>query len=622
MGTRTVKGRLVFAEEVEGAPKPLHNMRVELWDLDRKSNSPVACGFTDLGGAYALTYDPDCGDETWFQNPDLVVRLMDRDYHYTDDDQPEDQWGLIAAFHRSSSLPAPEDVVDMGTESVGYWEYENPDRKGAIAFSPRVAVHDGETPQPFRTGRLLEQTTVAARYMPVFGAGMMANAKDKSLPKIQPMNDAFPPNLTREMGPEAADSDDYLCQLVLNGFNPCLLLKGEAEGQLYQEFSWKGLSQDGIHFAPDTRANFRLKEGVLTLESIVVTKRTPGDDMAASCAAYDAPVTYTSEHPAWTGVKRLFRVNYFLFGEIVTHLSATHLNVEQYIVPIRRNVHISPVARLLNPHFYGTVAVNLGANGLLIAPQGLIPQTAAVTPTSVGVIASRSFTTYNWQGWQPRAALCDAHRYAHLANLYWEFIGDYVADYFKAHDAEIRANWPEIHRMSQELVAHAAAYEPQDAGLYYDGREINTPDKPHPSRGETASAVSAITTSDSASDEDLSNLQQVCRYLLHITTFQHTWVNDTQYDIGGEVRFATLGVSGDLTDPDVLAGPLEKQVRPYDALQHPFYTYMLTKTRYGYLMRNEDDDISLNLRERLAKRQGDFSALGLDVRYIRSRINT
>jgi lipoxygenase len=621
MGTRTVKGRLVFAEQVEGETKPLHNMRVELWDLDRKSNSPVACGFTDLDGSYALSYDPDCGDETWFQKPDLVVRLMDRDYHYTDDDQPEDEWELIAAFHRSSSLPAPGEEIDMGTQSVGYWEYENPKREGAVAFSPRVAVHDGEVPQPFRTGRLLEQATVAARYMPVFGAGMMSNAKDTSLPKIQPMNDAFPPNLTRELGQEAADSDDYLCQLALNGFNPALLRRGEEEGLLFQEFSWKGLAQDGIHFAPDTRANFRLKDGALSLESIVVTKRVAG--AASADAAYEEPVTYTSADPAWKGVKRLFRVNYFLFGEITTHLSATHLNVEQYIVPIRRNVHRSPVARLLNPHFYGTVAVNLGANGLLIAPQGLIPQTAAVTPTSVGVIAQRSFTEYNWAGWSPRQPLCEAHRYAHLANLYWEFIGDYVSDFFKANDDEIREHWPEIHRMSQELVAHAASYEPQDASLYYDGAEINTPDKEHPERGELGpSAVSAITTSDTADAPGVANLLQVCRYLLYITTFQHSWVNDTQYDIGGEVRFATLGVSGDLTDAAVLEGPLEEQVRPYDALQHPFYTYMLTKTRYGYLMRNEDDDVPLALRQRLADRQADFKALGLDVRYIRSRINT
>ena len=623
MGIRKVTGRLVFAEEVDGAPKALHNMRVELWDLDLKSNHAIASGFTDLDGTFALTYDPETVGQTWFQKPDLVLRVMDRDYHYTDDDQPEDRWELVAAFKRSTSFPPSAAEVDFGTHSVGYWEYENPNKKEAVAFSPRVAVIEGEVPQVFRTGRQLEQIAVAARHMPIYGAGMMANAKDETLPKIGPMNEAFPKNLTREMDEEAADSDDYLCQLVLSGFNPCLLQKGEGEGQLYQDFSWKGLSQDGVHFAPDTRANFRLDGGELTLESIIVTKRTPGDDMAASCAAYDEPVTYTAADEAWKGAKRLFRVNYFLFGEIVTHLSGTHLNIEQYIIPLRRNVHKSPIARLLNPHFYGTVTVNFGANGLLISSEGLIPQTSAVTPTSVGVISSRSFTTYNWKGWSPRLPLCDSHRYAHLAELYWEFIGDYVAGFFKTHDAEIRAHWAEIHRMSQELVAHAAAYEAQDGAAYYDGSEINTPDKPHPDRGEAGpSAISPVTTSDVASDEDLANLQQVCRYLLHLTTFQHTWVNDTQYDIGGEVRFATLGVSGDLTDPEVLNGPIEKQVRPYDALQHPFYTYMLTMTRYGYIMRNEDNDMSLDLRQRLASRQSEFKKLGLDVRYIRSRINT
>ncbi|MDG2306304.1 MAG: hypothetical protein P8R42_16955 [Candidatus Binatia bacterium] len=195
-----------------------------------------------------------------------------------------------------------------------------------------------------------------------------------------------------------------------------------------------------------------------------------------------------------------------------------------------------------------------------------------MTPTSVGVISSRSFTTCNPKGWSPRAPLCDSHRYAHLAGLYWDLIGDYVADFFKAHDAEIRAHWTEIHRMSLELVAHAAAYAPRDGATYYDANEINTPDKPHPDRGQAGpSAISAITTSEVPSDQDLANLQQVWGYLLHLTTFQQTWVNDTPYDIGGEVRFATLGVSGDLTDPEILNGPIERQVRAYDALQHPLY---------------------------------------------------
>jgi hypothetical protein len=570
-----------------------------------------------------LTYDSDEVAPTWFQKPSLVLRVMDRDYHYADDDQPADQWELIAAIELSSSLPPDGEKVDLGTHAVHYWEYEDPNKAGATAYSPRVAVIDGEVPQAFRTGRQLEQAAVRARCEKTYVEGMKANAGNEDLPKIAPMNEAFPKNLTRELGDEAADSDEYFCDLVLSGFNPCLLQKGESQGQLYQEFSWKGIEQDGVHFAPDTRANFRFDGGNLTLESIVVTKRTANENMAASSAVYDEPVTYTAADEAWNGVKRLFRVNYFLFGEIETYLSATHLNVEQYIVPLRRNVRKNPIARLLTPHLYGTVEVNRSANGLLIAPDGLIPKCSAVTPTSVAVISSRTFTTYNWKGWSPRTPLCDSHRYARLARLYWSVISDYVADFFNAHDAEIREHWSEIHHMSQELVAHAAVYEPQDGASSYDANEINTPDKPHPERGEAGpSAISPITTNDVPSDQDLENLQQVCRYLLQLTTFQHTWVNDTQYDIGGDVRFTTLGVSGDLTDPEVLNGPIEMQVRAYDALQHPFYTYLLAMTRYGYILRNEDNDMSLNLRQRLASRQDEFKDLGLDVRYIRSRINT
>ena len=133
MGNREVTGRLVFAEQVEGVPKPLHNMRVELWDRDLMTNLAVTCGFTDMDGTFTLTYDPDDVGPTWFQKPSLVLRVMDRDYHYTDDDQPAGQWELIAAFERSSSLGTRS--ISKHTQSAT-GNTRTPTRRGQLPSRP------------------------------------------------------------------------------------------------------------------------------------------------------------------------------------------------------------------------------------------------------------------------------------------------------------------------------------------------------------------------------------------------------------------------------------------------------------------------------------------------------
>ena len=122
----------------------------------------------------------------------------------------------------------------------------------------------------------------------------------------------------------------------------------------------------------------------------------------------------------------------------------------------------------------------------------------------------------------------------------------------------------------------------------------------------------------SADDQGLANLKQMCRYLLFFNTFKHKWVNDSQYDMGGEVMYATLGVKEDLTNLEVDA---KTAVRPQDGLVHPFYTYTLSYTKYGYIIRNEDNDMNPELIKRLVACRNDLAALQVDIRDIRCTIN-
>ena len=58
------------------------------------------------------------------------------------------------------------------------------------------------------------------------------------------------------------------------------------------------------------------------------------------------------------------------------------------------------------------------------------------------------------------------------------------------------------------------------------------------------------------------------------------------------------------------------------SIEHPFITYILNYTEYGYIIRNEDDDMNPSLMRAILDRRQDFADLKYDVRGLRSCINT
>ena len=104
-------------------------------------------------------------------------------------------------------------------------------------------------------------------------------------------------------------------------------------------------------------------------------------------------------------------------------------------------------------------------------------------------------------------------------------------------------------------------FVPSDDEVFSDKNEVNLKSKNHPRVNGIQVAISPVTNSDQADQDGLTNLQQLCRYLLFHTTFKHSWVNDLQYRMGGEIEFATLGLSEDITnsrfDPSFVVPPTE-----------------------------------------------------------------
>jgi hypothetical protein len=271
-GMRSVKGRLVFKELVDGKEVPIRNAFLQLWDLDLIENDFMASGETDIDGNFSINYDPSKAGK-WTDTPDLVLRLLDREYSYDKQGQPISLWHVVKSFKAGDNIT--DEIFDFGTLKSTFWEYQSPEGSKSVAFTPRVDVIDGKTPQDQRRGRTLEQLEVGAHHLLAHTKQELVSKFSSKHPTNKEIEEAYPiKGCTREIGAQAR-SDEFICDLVLNGFNPQVLKKGITEGSYFVDFRWNGFSQDESHFAPNTTANFRLQDNVLRLESIAVQKRRP-----------------------------------------------------------------------------------------------------------------------------------------------------------------------------------------------------------------------------------------------------------------------------------------------------------------------------------------------------------
>ena len=205
---------------------------------------------------------------------------------------------------------------------------------------------------------------------------------------------------------------------------------------------------------------------------------------------------------------------------------------------------------------------------------------------------ARHVASRRWDTFRPRDPLHASDRYARAAALYWELLGDVFGAHLAAHPAESAAAWPEVRRMSDDLRAHGPI-------------------------GETW-AYAPITTADAPAPGDAERLLQWCRYVVFHATFDHTWTHDGQYDAGGELRYATFGLrNGSLgaeDDPSIAPSP-------ESSIQAISTNSIGTRANHGYLLADEERDVPPLLKAALAARADAFTALGVDVTRLRSRIN-
>lgn len=617
-------GRLFFEQDGPQGPLPLHHLKVELWDRDPGAPDDfLGEGFTDDDGHFAIRYDP--ADAGIGDLPDLELRFFEPQHTFRKDGRVVESWRRIGAER------GPDDHgglhYDFGTIRLPYWEYDP-----TTPLARLLVTEEGTPPTAYAPGRSLAMLKAVAPIELVKRQHLL-QVRLGSAPSLAQLQADYPESMTVRMerqAPGSSRSDAFFGERLLNGMFATIMdrdpeVPGDPQAfRLY--FPWNAYEQDGIHCLPDVDVRLRLVEGRVLPVRIILGLREPG------ATAPHSPVTRRSFTPAdgadWEAAKRIARVSATLDTELGNHLGQCHINVEQYAIAAYRNLRQNPLRWLLMPHLREVVLINQTASGFLIGPAGYITRASALTERGVETRLQHLLGSYDWRGFTPAAPVCEQHRYARAAQLFWRLLGEHVDAFFAEHGAAVEAQWREVRRFSDDLVAHSvpafvcrylrARVAGKDAPWFVRSERMDLDEK---ATTPPPKAVSAVTHTDVPQPGELDALKQLCRYVIFFATFRHAWANNLQWEDAGEVLYSCLGLrwgkGGVLVaedDPDV-APP------PADATEMLWISWMLSKTNYGFLLANEEDDVHPRLVELLRTHASEFSALGLDIKTVSSRIN-
>jgi linolenate 9R-lipoxygenase len=378
----------------------------------------------------------------------------------------------------------------------------------------------------------------------------------------------MPANLTR-CRPDKF-SDEFFVERRLNGFNPGKIKKVQNQTWQYviRYDCRKHVLKKAAAILPAViEARFVLEQQSLTVHSIeyqlnaVATVSCPGNT-------------------DWEWAKRLFRCAEILFQESQSHLARTHLNVEQYAMPYYRNIVDNPIKVLLEPHFEGLLNVNKLGNSTIFGANGILPQASALDEKQVEQLMKEEVRKLNYHNWHPRQHTMPdvvANNFFDRASLaVWAAMEEYVADFFAKQGENIQSLWPEIVAMSADLVQHSILA---------------------PQYGTLAIA-------------NIQELQKLCTYVIYHSSFLHSWLNYKQYEDGGDVEYATIGL-WDSDHPDYHPAEVTQK-----HIKQVLLAWTLSQIRHNPILETGDP----LLKELLWQRRHDITP-GFPIETIMSSIH-
>ena len=347
----------------------------------------------------------------------------------------------------------------------------------------------------------------AERYL-----GVRSLSIPKTLQREQPptrLQDWMPANKSRLRLDKF--SDEYFVERRLNGFNPGKLnhVQGEEWQYIVRYDATKYKPKPGGILPEHCEARFVYRDNALYLHSIqyrLEETRRQRDTTETS------PITVKPDGDAekWLKAKSIFRNVEFVFQEIQSHLGRTHMNMDQYAVAFYRNIIHNPIWDLLAPHFEGLLNIDKKGASLIIGNTGFIPRASVLSAENVEEVLVEEIKqlTYHWEpSTQKLNHDVDNNHFGRASEAMWELLGKYVDDFFEKNTTAIEKYWGEIEGMSKDLCGNSIVPD-------RDQMKINA----------------------------IQDLKDLCRYVIYHCTFFHSWVNNKQYEDGGDVDYATIGI--------------------------------------------------------------------------------
>jgi linolenate 9R-lipoxygenase len=311
----------------------------------------------------------------------------------------------------------------------------------------------------------------------------------------------MPPNLTR-CNPDKL-SDEFFVDRRLNGFNPGKLnaVLGQP-GHYYCRYDCSNYRREPSGILPAIiEARFVLEHHRLKPYSIEFTLEE-GENKQES----------KPNQSNWEYAKRLYRSAEFVFQEVQSHLGRCHINMEQYAMAYFRNIVNNPIRALLEPHFDGLLNINKLGASLIFGKTGFIPESSVLSVGQIESLLEEEIKSLDYHTWSPQVqALKDeviGNHFDPAAVAMWEILEQYVEGFFAIHHQGICAYWHEIEGMSHDLVKHQLL-----------DKKIGT-----------------------LEIRDICDLEKLCVYIIYFNTFFHSWVNNKQYEDGGDPDYAAIGL--------------------------------------------------------------------------------
>lgn len=630
-------GYLTFSRR-EDVLIPLHHMRLELWGRTKWGKwMKFSEGFTKPDGTFVLPFDM-TAVHRYRVKKKLFFEIHHTGQFYFENGKAKPRYDLYKRIViKKSSLTGLD--YNLGHLLLPYWEYRKDIRV------PRVFIknHDKAAPQKYSKGRV---DAISEQFIPIeliTTEHLRKITEEPGTLDIPTIQLSYPENLTQCMEkviPGITRTDAWFGIRMMNGMFASNFDRDPENPDLYWvHYHWSSYDHTDEYILPDVTVKLKLLEnGYLTPVEIVLRGKISKTDTDPKIVRKLTP----ADGPKWESAKRIARVSGGIATEFDKHFSETHANVEQYAIATFRNIRRNPIGAILFPHVKEVILINHTADKILLSENGYIPRSTAITAKGTAERVYDVLGTLDWKNWKPMTPISDKHTYAKVSQLYWDLLYEYTGEFIATHSNEIKAEWHEIYCFSKDLVEHSV---PRfvcawlKRGLQFDDKGLLAPEKSpwydrsnrmdlsiaRPVVDGVEKAMSALTENPSFVEgkDDLQQLQQLCTYIIWQSTFGHYWSNSKQYDDIGEIRYNSLGIRFGDSELGALGPEADDSISPdlKIASQMMWWSNMLSRTGYGFILSDEEKDIPPRLIEKLKAKQAAFAELDIDIYDIQSRTN-